>query len=276
VACPTLPDDGTLRALYLELPPGAAEGSEDRRLWTEPIPPGSFELGSPKEESGRFDYEGPVQVTLTQPFRMARVTVTRGQYRVLDSQKYDAGNDELPANSLTWYEACFYCRFLERVLRRLGDPTAEVSLPSEAEWEYACREAGAKATVRDPSSRVLSSFAYHSGNTEADLARVGHFGDKAFQPVGRLEPNALGIYDLHGNVWEWCLDEGQGPPPERVDPIGRSAAGPRVARRVLRGGSIGFGAHFCRAAVRGHWLAGVGFDLVGFRPVLGPRPRLPR
>jgi sulfatase modifying factor 1 len=264
-------DHETSRAVYLELPTGAAARSKDRTLWTLDILPGCFELGSPTGEPGRFGAEGPVHVTLTQPFRMARVTVTRGQYRMFDQHKYEAGNDELPANSVTWYEACFYCRFLERVLRRLGDPTVEVRLPTEAEWEYACREAGAKATKRDLSGRVLSSFAYHSGNDEADLRRVGHFGGQQVQPVGRLEPNALGLYDLHGNVWEWCLDQWQEQPPEGRDPIGRSAGNTRTALRVWRGGSYWGGAGICRAACRHHWHPAGSSVGGGFRPVLGSR-----
>ena len=144
--------------------------------------------------------------------------------------------------------------FGRRLLERGG-----LRLPSEAEWEYACR-AGSKTR-------------YYSGDTDADLDRVGwYYGNSGLQlhTVGEKEPNAFGLYDMHGNVWEWVEDDWhgnyKGAPDDGQALVDKSWLGKKqVSDRVLRGGSWFGDARFCRSAGRGNFAPGGRGDLVGFR-----------
>jgi formylglycine-generating enzyme required for sulfatase activity len=172
--------------------------------------------------------------------------------------------DDYPMYYVSWEEAVEFCRRLTDLERAAGRlPVGHVyRLPTEAEWEYACR---AGSTTR-----------FANGNAEADLDKIGWYGGNSggtSHPVGMKLPNAWGLHDMHGNVWEWCLDwYGDYPSDSVMDPRGTQSG----SDRVLRGGSWGYGAAAdCRSAQRGSWLPSYNLSpdessSLGFRVSLAP------
>jgi formylglycine-generating enzyme required for sulfatase activity len=186
------------------------------------IPPGEFRMGSPKSEKGRRTWETQHRVKITKPFYLSAHEVTQAQYqRVMGSNPSNYKGATKPVETVNWHEAVAFCGKLSE------QEGVEYRLPTEAQWEYACR-AGTTTTYSfgDDTSR-LGEYAWYVANSQ----RKSH-------PVGKLKPNAWGLYDMHGNVWEWCHDRYA--PYERLqvvsDPIG-PAEGSRV-NRVLRGGAF--------------------------------------
>ena len=210
---------------------------------TVPVPAGTFRMGSP-DGVGHSDERPAHTVTLSRDFRMGSTPVTVAQYRLFDTKH--PGEPTHPVANVTWYEARLYCLW------------AGGRLPTEAEWEYACR-AGTTTT-------------WWSGDTEADLARVGWYdknsGNK-LHPVGEKPANPWGLHDVHGNVWEWCGDWlGDYPAVPVVDPAGP----PSGVDRVIRGGSAWLDAGGSRSAFR-FWYSPVFRNgLLGFRLVLPSPP----
>jgi formylglycine-generating enzyme required for sulfatase activity len=180
------------------------------------VPEGSFRMGSPPGEALRQEEEVPRRVTLTRAFRIAATEVTQRQWLALmPSNRSPHQGDDLPVTSMSWPEAREFCLKLSQ---REG---ATYRLPTEAEWEYACR-AGAGGTPAGPSQ--LASMAWYADNS-----------DGATHPVGLKEPNALGLRDVLGNVAEWTLDA-YGPYPrveDDEDPTGPATG----STKVVRGGS---------------------------------------
>jgi formylglycine-generating enzyme required for sulfatase activity len=191
------------------------------------IPPGTFLMGG-----DRFDDEKPAhRVTLTKGFYMSLYPVTQEQWQVvMGSNPSRFQGADRPVETVTWNDCQDFC---ERLAKSMSTP---VRLPTEAEWEYACRA----GTTTD----------YHGGNGEGALKKVGWFSGNSngqTKPVGLLAPNAWGLYDMHGNVGEWCQDwHGPYPEDDVKDPSGPEAAG----YRSLRGGSWNYPPEFCRAAHR--------------------------
>ena len=226
------------------------------------IRPGKFMMGSPDSEEGRAGDEGPQhEVTISQPFYMAATEVTQEQYEaVMGTNPSHFKGATNPVETVTWNDATEFCR-------RLSEKTAKaVRLPTEAEWEYAC-QAGSKTR-------------FCSGDSDDDLAEcawyAGNSGGKT-NPVGRKKPNAWGLYDMHGNVWEWCADwYGAYSSGAVTDPQGAASGGPRV----LRGGSWDNEAGNCRAAFRYRYFPNVPyyFHSLGIRvvaPVAGVETPVP-
>ena len=214
------------------------------------IPAGTFVMGSDVETD-----EVPAhRVTITHPFSIGKYEITQAQWRaVMGRNPSRFSGDSLPVERVTWDEADAFCR-------RLSAMTGKAyRLPTEAEWEYACR---AGATGR-----------WCFGDEERDLRRYAWFEDnglKRTHPVGQLEPNAWGLYDMHGNVWEWCSDW------YAADLYAASAAtaatdptGPRTGRdRVMRGGSYGSVATGTRSSNRFFATPDLRFFESGLRVVL--------
>jgi len=208
------------------------------------IPAGKFLMGSPEGEQGRDEDEGPQhKVTITKAFYMGTTEVTEGQWGAVmgteprKGQTYAKEDPEHAASYISWDDATAFCGKLSTKIGR------NVRLPTEAEWEYACRVG---STTRfcygnDPAYSGLGSYAWYDGNANAK-------GEDYAHAVGRQKPNAWGLYDMHGNVWEWCQDSWhdnyQGAPTD-----GSAWAGAR-SDRVLRGGSWGSVARGCRSAIR--------------------------
>ncbi len=198
------------------------------------IPAGTFTMGSLESETGRESDEGPQhEVTITRPFYLSKYELTEGRWAsVMGVNLEGAGVEEYPVAFPTWDEAQ---EFIARLNAAVG--TDLYRLPTEAEWEYACRAGTTTAYSFGNDPELLDRYAWYV-NSRVSLP----------QPVGRKLPNAWGLYDMHGNVWEWCQDwYGTYPGGPQVDPIGPSSG----TQRSFRGGSYFFGAQFARCAFRG-------------------------
>jgi formylglycine-generating enzyme required for sulfatase activity len=194
------------------------------------IPPGKFLMGSLSSEPGRSSDEGPQhEVTITQGFYLGKYEVTQGQWesvmgtRPWSGQDYVQENPDHPTVYVSWNDAQ---AFVTKLNQAAGSDLYR--LPAEAEWEYACR---AGTTTRwsfgDDQDR-LGEYAWYTAN-------AWYAGKQYAQKVGTKKPNPWGLYDMHGNVWEWCQDwYGPYSSSPHVDPTGRLSG----SRRVVRGCSF--------------------------------------
>ncbi|MBL0355119.1 MAG: SUMF1/EgtB/PvdO family nonheme iron enzyme [Dechloromonas sp.] len=212
------------------------------------IPAGRFLMGSPPDEPERSEDGDPQhEVRIAQPFAMGVHALTFADYdryaEASGEKKPDDkgwGRGRRPVINVSWEDARDYCQWL-------GEQTGNVyRLPSEAEWEYACR--AGTTTPFHFGSRMTSDQANFDGNYTYNGSAQGEYREKTL-PVGSFPPNAFGLYDMHGNVWEWCQDpwhgDYQGAPTDgSVWETGGSSS------RVLRGGAWSYFPRFCRAASR--------------------------
>ncbi len=227
------------------------------------VAPGDFMMGSPASEKDKLVNEIHHKVTLTKGYYIGKYEVTQEQWeKVMGSNPSyfkNAGNSA-PVENVSWNDCQDFCKKLGFGFR----------LPTEAEWEYACRAGTATR--------------FNTGDNESDLAVAGWYGkwyydyeQKKFvegtggnssnttHPVGQKKPNALGIYDMSGNVWEWCQDwYAEYPAGSAVDPVGPSSG----SNRCLRGGSWNRHARYCRSANRCHDYPSGSYFSIGFRVVL--------
>jgi formylglycine-generating enzyme required for sulfatase activity len=217
------------------------------------IAAGAFMMGSRPSEAGRFENEDPVHEVRVPEFCMGRYPLTNEEYgRFLKDNpqikppEYWAdrklNQPRQPVVGVSWEDAQLYASW------------ARLRLPSEAEWEYACR-AGARTR-------------FYTGDTEKDLDKAGWYSENSggqTHAVGEKTPNAWGLYDMHGNVWEWIEDDWHGSYKKAPNDGSAWIDEPRGSGRVVRGGSWPFVALFCRSAVRDfRWPAYRDFR-VGFR-----------
>jgi len=222
------------------------------------VPAGTFKMGSPTREKGRDEDEARYTVTITKSFYIQATEVTQGQWRRMmetNPSYYKDCGDECPVERVSWND----CQAFIRKLNRLEN-TNQYRLPTEAEWEYACRAGTTKAFAN---GGITESQCGLDPNLDLMGWYCGNSGSQT-HPVGKKRRNAWGIYDMHGNVWEWCEDW-YGPYPKKnaTDPTGPSAG----RKKVIRGGSCLNAASGCRSAYRGRDSEfGRGRDL-GFRLV---------
>ncbi|MBV11160.1 formylglycine-generating enzyme family protein [Rubinisphaera sp.] len=214
------------------------------------IPPGRFRMGSCYSSTD----EQPVHwVEMPRPYYMGIYPVTQEQFAVwtksacIDHKNEFPGHADHPAENINWETACDYCEWLTRERQSLQTQGYLAGLPSEAQWEYACR-AGTETE-------------YYSGDGEAALSAAGWFGNNSenkTHPAGKKEANMFGLCDMHGNVWEWCGDVwDEFAYSKRVDgvqdPVVKSSEileSEEFAYRVLRGGSWFISASGCNASSR--------------------------
>ncbi len=224
------------------------------------IPVGTFRMGNITDHPDGYSDEKPVhEVTITRPFLMGRTEVTQAQYTAaIGSNPSNFNGPDLPVERVNWYDAVEYCNALSRHEGLdpcySGNGTSIVCdftangyrLPTEAEWEYACR-AGTETDFHTGDMTSGAGF-------DPALDRAGWFDDNSnytTHPVGDKEPNAFGLYDMHGNVWEWCWDRyGGGYYASSPDEDPRGPASGNT--RVVRGGSFFSNARICRSARRGY------------------------
>jgi len=227
------------------------------------IMPGKFTMGSPASEEGRFKIEVQHEVSLTNGYWLGKYEVNQGQWKTLmgnNSSFFGNAGTWVPVESVSWEEAMEFCRKLTKGERSAGRlPRGyEYSLPTEAQWEYACR-----AGTTGP---------YNIGSGESDLSRAGWWKDNSGNKTNRAgekSANIWDLYDMHGNVWEWCYDwYGKYPTGRAMDPAGPSSG----SSRVLRGGSWGSNAQECRSAYRNFSTPGFRFTSLGFRLALRAIP----
>lgn len=260
---------------------GEAVRVEQRMRW---IPPGTFWMGSPESEPGRFDDELQHRVTLTRGFWLADTPCTQALWGVVTGETPSDFRDPLrPVEQVSWEDvAAFLPRLAERA------PELDPRLPTEAEWERACRAEGPNAEratwvgdleiVGSNHARGLGAIAWYGGNCGAgfDLAEgvdTSEWPEKEVEHerggtrrVATRPPNPFGLYDMLGNVYEWCGDwYGRYPSEPVADPPGAVEG----VDRVLRGGSWNAVARYVRAAYRLHHVPGYRFDYLGFRLARG-------
>ncbi len=221
------------------------------------IPAGKFMMGSPKDEDGRYDnWEEQHEVEITKPFYLGVYTVTQAEYQKImgknpsyfsaqgDGKDKVVGLDtsRFPVDQVSWDEAVEFCRKLSEMPeeKKAG---RTYRLPTEAEWEYACR-AGTTTpfhygkSLSSKQANFLGDFPYGDAEKGPDLGRP--------TTVGSYQPNAYGLYDMDGNVWQWCADWSTEKPPGGKDPIVTKEA----SGRVVRGGCWLSDGGDCRSAYR--------------------------
>ena len=239
-------------------------------------PPGNFMMGSPSSEIGRTRDVNPepgrtqkedlVAVEITQGFWIGRFEVTQGEYREVkgESPSTFGGNDRLPVEMVNWLEAVKFCRELTDSERQAGRlPEGWVyRLPSEAEWEYACR-AGTSSALN--SGENLTDALSQCANLDEVGWHGMNSGGRTHEGGGK-RANGWGFYDMHGNVWEWCADFYA----EKLEG-GKDPSGPRTGSiGLIRGGSWGNQPRDCRSAKRFSIKRELRINTIGFRVVAGP------
>ena len=262
-----------LEGLHGPLPTGSSRGQQIKSVLRRPplnlplgdelslnlvfIPEGTFTMGSPPDEEGHNDDETQHEVRITRPFYMGQHLVTQEQFKGImgfNPSYFDGA--PLPVETVSWFDCVSFCQALSEKLGK------SFRLPTEAEWEYACRAGtagpfGTGSNISTDQANFDGKFAYGGGPT----------GESRHQttPVGSFASNAWDLYDMHGNVWEWCADwygpYGQGPV---TDPQGP----PDGDIRILRGGSWFHGPADCRSAQRDALDSGRRHSLYGFRVIL--------
>jgi formylglycine-generating enzyme required for sulfatase activity len=225
------------------------------------IPAGEFLMGSTQDEIDRlvqrygddwrkyFERELPQhQVRISQSFYLGKYQVTQAEWQAVMGENPSSfkGDPNRPVENVSWNE-------VQQFIRKLNEKEGsnKYRLPTEAEWEYA--------------ARAGTTTAYSFGDAPDQLGEYAWFDDNSgntTHPVGQLKPNPWGLYDMHGNVFEWVEDwYGKYPAEPVTDPTGP----PLGADRVLRGGSCCVGADYCRSAYRRDWLPATRLDGLGFR-----------
>jgi formylglycine-generating enzyme required for sulfatase activity len=216
------------------------------------IAPGTFWMGDANE--------APVTtVHITRGYWLGKYVVTQGEWRALmgtNPSHFKEQGENAPVENVSWDDALDFCRRINERERSLGRLPAgyEYRLPTEAEWEYACR---AGTTGDFGGDGVIDNLGWYSGNS-----------DKHTHPVGQKQANAWGLYDMHGNVWEWCSDwYGPYPGGSVTDPTGPESG----SSHVYRGGCWFIVAEHCRSAFRFKSLPYLRDSYLGFRLALAPK-----
>ena len=246
------------------------------------IPGGTFTMGSPESEEGRDDDEGPQHDVTVPPFFMGKYPVTQGQWKELASRTdlkvkldlklepsyfkepyQDIDRWHRPVERVSWYEAVEFCERLSKLTQR------NYRLPSEAEWEYACR--AGTTTPFYFGNTITPELVNYDGQYVYGNAQKGEYRGET-TPVGQFYPNAFGLYDMHGNVSEWCLDTWHNSYDGAPTDGSAWETGGHSTRRVRRGGSWYSGPRWCRSALRNYYNSDeadyndIGFRLVSFPP----------
>jgi formylglycine-generating enzyme required for sulfatase activity len=221
------------------------------------IPSGTLMMGDDRHHQD----EQPIHQVTVSSFYIGKYPITQAQYRsVMGESQGDAIGIDYPIEQINWHDAIEFCQ-------KLSHQTGKhYSLPSEAQWEYACR-AGTNTTFHFGDT-ITPDLANYNGDYPYGGAAKGENRAQA-TPVGSFPANAFGLYDMHGNVWEWCLDEYQ--PSYQGAPIDGSAVATGVTdggKRVMRGGAWDYVARGCRSAVRCSLDAGIRVGGCGLRVVV--------
>ena len=231
------------------------------------IPGGTFIMGSPENEEGISYGESPQHQVTVPPFFMGKYPVTQQQWRVvaaLPKDKIDLKSDpsyfkgdNLPVECVSWNDAQEFCARLSRMANKT------YRLPSEAEWEYACR--GGTTTPFYCGETISTDLANYDGNYTYGQGQKGEYREKTTE-VGIFPANPFGLYDMCGNVWEWCKD-GWHDHYINAPTDGSAWTSLSSQHKLLRGGSWDLNPDDCRSADRGSNILGNGIDAVGFRVV---------
>lgn len=237
------------------------------------VPEGGFMMGSPDDEEERDDDEGPQHRVSVSNFWMGQYPITQVQWRIVT--QYERVNRDLnpdpsvfkgelhPVEQVSWYDAIEFC---ERLSLRTG---RNYRLPTEAEWEYACR--AGTTTPFHFGVTISAQYSNYRATKIYGLGEVGEYRQKT-TPIDYFQVcNAFGLCDMHGNVLEWCLDHWHDNYEHAPTDGSAWLNNSDKASRILRGGSWTYFPGGCRSASRGHYYTGNAVDGIGFRIVLAPR-----
>ncbi|NMG07320.1 SUMF1/EgtB/PvdO family nonheme iron enzyme [Brasilonema sp. UFV-L1] len=233
------------------------------------IPGGQFLMGSPENEPERLARESPQHTVTIQPFHMGKFPVTQAQWQTvaaLPKVKIDLNPDpsrfkgaNRPIERVSWDDAIEFCA---RLAHKTGKP---YRLPSEAEWEYACR--AGTTTPFHFGETITTDLANYNGNYIYASGPKGEYREQTTE-VGKFPPNAFALYDMHGNIWEWCQDAWhdsyKGAPADGTAWMSKNDND----YRLLRGGSWYVNPRFCRSAYRFRFARDLTYGLAGFRVVV--------
>jgi formylglycine-generating enzyme required for sulfatase activity len=288
----------------LELPHNAQTFTNSNGMRFNLLPAGSFTMGSPESEPGRGTDETQHEVTLTRSVYMQTTEVTQKQWQDIIGNNPATSNhgDLYPLETVNWFEAAFFANTLSQDEGRsecytltgcspipgndmectgvsINSGCSGYRLPTEAEWEYAARattttayanpvnfDVGNTETGSGYNSNLHAMGWYEFNNEGGDLSRdvPGYSGGT--KPVAQKQANRWGLYDMHGNVWEWCQDWYAAYAGDATDPTGPADG----SRRLVRGGSWNNDARFARSATRISFPPGLRSLILGFRLVLPP------
>ena len=230
------------------------------------IKAGSFAMGSPVGELGRDKDETQHEVKLTKDYWIGKYEVTQEQYKdVMGSNPSKFAGSNLPVEQVSWDEAMEFCRKLTAQEKETGrlPKGYEYNLPTEAQWEYACR--AGTTTALNSGKNLMDTL--RCANTDEVGWNFYNTDDKTY-PIGQKKPNAWGLYDMHGNVKEWCLDWYED---YKTDPATDPNGPGKGTARVLRGGSwADQSPRYCRSANRNNFIPDGRDGSVGFRVALVP------
>jgi formylglycine-generating enzyme required for sulfatase activity len=239
-------------------------------------PPGRFTMGSPATEPGRRSDEAQVEVTISRGFWMAAIETTQGQWQRMVGAWPDKPpsaatgmGDDVPVYWVTYAHAEAFCRALTARARRAGTlPEGwEARLPTEAQWEYACR-AGTATAFASGGTLTRADANFYDGTPRT---REQGWPPGSPSPAAGRRANAWGLHDLHGNVFEWCRDWYHAQLPGGVDPDVQVRGEPNrdgSYSRVRRGGAWMDTPAFCRSALRLRYEPERSSDHIGFRAAL--------
>jgi formylglycine-generating enzyme required for sulfatase activity len=221
------------------------------------VKPGTFTMGSPRSEADRVDDESQHQVTLSKGFYLGKHEVTQAQWeRVMGSNPSKFKGADRPVETVRWIEAVSFCNKLTEMEKKAGRVPEGMAyqLPTEAQWEYACR------------AGTTTAYSWGDAITKTN-ANYRDSGFKQTRDVGQYAANPWGFHDMHGNVYEWCADwYGDYPSGAVRDPVGPAGG----SSRVLRGGSWHLTASYARCANRFRFAPVFSFNSLGFRLSLRP------
>ena len=259
---------------------------DEQQVWMQfrLIPAGSFLMGA----RGHHEDEEPAHlVAIPFDYYLGKYPVTQRQFAVwtelasVEHKNGFEGKPQNPAENLNWFEACQFCEWLQEKLQNCSPKFHQLagftaSLPTEAQWEYACSAWHLDNRNDDPLRRDYTE--YHMGDGPAALAQSGWFNVNSqgqTQAVGQLTANRHGLYDMHGNVWEWCSDQWDGMVYRHrvngaIDPCVDNVGERDNTYRVQRGGSWDDRATNCRASFRSGYHPDRRNRFYGFRVGLFP------
>lgn len=244
-----MPDQPRHEPAEPELPKSFTEDLNGVLLEMIYVPGGTFKMGSPPGVGA--DNERPQHTVTVPSFYISKFQVTQKLWKaVIGNDPSGFKGDDLPVETISWEEARVFCRKLSQMTKRVG-----YRLPTEAEWEYACR-----AGTEDSYAGVLDMMAWYDQNSGRNT-----------NPVGRKEPNDFGLHDMHGNVWEWCEDIWHKDYKDAPTDGSAWISGGDVSCRMIRGGCYAHASSYCRSASRGYHTADQSVSYYGFRVVMAAR-----
>jgi formylglycine-generating enzyme required for sulfatase activity len=225
-------------------------------LVTLAIPAGSFLMGSPDRDPNAGDHEKPQHEVSLPAFYLSKYPITQQQWQSVmgNNPSHFSGNPKHPVENVTWHDCQSFCQKLSQLTGKT------YRLPTEAEWEYACRAGTTTRYSFGDDSSQLGNYAWYDSNS----------GNKT-HPVGQKKPNAWGLHDMHGNVWEWCADdwhESYAQKPQALKNNGSVVwSNSNASSKLLRGGSWLNAPRYCRSAFRLSYYPDIRGYSYGFRVV---------